>query len=408
MSTTRYADRWSNALRDSHEMTARAELWYGSPLAMVGSLNLVGGSVSCDRQASVRRTARITVDPSAINDPVLGPKLNPFGSLLKLYRGIRYPGGATEEQQIFTGRIDSVDESLDGLEISASDMASMVVDSKFYVISPGEMTIPPGTTVTAECTTLIQNALPGATVTVDTGVDTVTQAPRGMSFGTERADVLDSLCTQIGAEWFADSTGTFHIANLPAAITANTKPVWIVDSGDSGVLVKRNTSTDRSGVYNGVSVTGEAIGGTTPATGHYEITSTDDPILYWGGPFGKIPGFYTGQVIRRSIDGNPLAQKLAANTIARVSSVNVSCMANAKLSLGDVIRVFDGRVGLNQMMYVQTMEIPLAPGDAMSMTLYKAVLINSAGALQGLPLSIPVGASWKPTWPSWEPTWPSE
>lgn len=400
MGSTRYPDAFRNALMDSHEMSVRAELWYND--ALVGQLNVVSGSVSCDRQASVRRTASIRIDPSAVTDPAIGPRLNPYGSMVKVWRGVRYPGGHIEDTQIFTGRIDSMEESLSGVDLRCSDQSAMVVDSRFTG-QKSAADFAPGALVRDVAKALIQEVLPTATVNFDSAVNAnpLPLAP-GTTFDQERSDALDSLTTQLNAEWFADATGVFFIAALPSAIQAGTDPVWIVDGGDSGVLIERVSTTDRTNIANAVFVTAEAIGGVTPAQGFYEITMADDPLLYWGGPYGKIPKFYTGQQIvepttQKAMD---LAKALAAQEMAAVSSIRVQCVVNPRLMLGDVVRVFDPRTRLDRMMFVQQMTVPLGPAETMNMTLYRGIITGSGGGLREAPLTLAPGMTWRPSWDS--------
>src|SRR5215831_16668999 len=170
MSVTRYASRFLNALMDSHHIYIRAELWYAN--ALVGPLNVVSGSVSADRNSAVRRTANLTIDPTAITDATLGPKLNPYGSEVKCWRGVRYPDNTVEQYQIFTGRIDSIDKAIDGVSLRCSDRAATVVDARFT--SP--RTLPYGQNLNDVAKSLIQECFgtPPPGVLYDTATSVLT------------------------------------------------------------------------------------------------------------------------------------------------------------------------------------------------------------------------------------------
>lgn len=401
--TPRYSDAWRNALLASHEIALRVEISYNN--AYVGTLDIVDGSVSCDRASSVRRTATLTIDPSNLDDPVLAPRLNPYGTHVKIWRGIRYPSGAVEEGQLFHGRLDSVEESFAGINLRCSDFGSYMVDGRFY---EAWRPIRPLRVVALEAKAMILDGLP-ATMTPPTvfldgiaATDATLVAP-DFNIDQERVDGLDQLCTTIGCEWFADEVGDFHIRPLPAVITPSTLPVWIIDSGDEGVLIERVTTVDRQNVFNGAKVDGVAVGGDTGATNHYEAKQSESPDLYWGGPFGKIPQFYSGQSLRTTKSAYDLAQQLVAQSLSQVSALSVTCVPNAKLRLADVVRVFDRRAAINNLYYIQSMEIPLGPGEPMTMTLNRALSVTPSGELRDALPTMPEGTRWTP-WRSNEST----
>lgn len=414
----RYTDPFLNALMDSHQATLKAQLWYrsndpGYPWILVDApLNIVAGSVTGDRGASVRLTATLTVDPGALADATLGPRLNPYGTRIKIWRGIRYPSGLVDEEQVFYGRIESVDKSLNGVELRCSDLAADVVDARFFVPWAPDKLTPPQTTVLGCIKGLIDEVHPGITFDTDRIVTPALTAPvqSGTTWLQERGDALDGLATQLqgGSEWYLDALGVAHVHPLPAVITASTKPVWIIDSGDDGVLVERTVTQDRSGVCNGVNVTGEAVGGVQPAVGTWindglHGADPNDPML-WGGPFGKVVNYYTGQQLdpNRSAAADELAKTLGLNSLALSKSVSVTCIPNPKLKLGDVVRVTSGSIDLDGMYFVNSFTLPLDPETPMTLSLLGSIQVNftARSVEQGwrwADLRIPEGATWQPT-----------
>jgi hypothetical protein len=391
----RYPDAWRNALMASHEMTIRAEMFYKG--SYVGSFGVGSGAVSCDRQSSIRRTANFSVDPTVYDNEAMAERLNPYGTHIKMWRGIRYPGGLIEESPIFSGRLDTVDSGKDGVNLRCSDMAAYIVDGRFYDPWPVNRT----RKVTEEARAIILDAMPSAqpvpNVIFDPPLDadTTLVAPSS-SFETERTDALDQLVTQLTAEWYADVNGDFRISKLPGIIASNATPDWIIDSGDAGVLVERVTTIDRASIFNGAKVTGEAVGGETGAPGAYQASQVDDPELYWGGPFGKVPQFYSGQTLRTKAAADALAVQLVVQSLSQVHSLSVTCIANAKLNLASVVRVYDRRAAINDMYWIQSMEIPLGPGEPMTMVLNRGYAVTASGQLAPAMPRLPEGARWSP------------
>lgn len=394
--TPRYVDPLLNTLLTSHEVALNAEVWFAG--ASVGRLEIISGSVSGDRSASVRRTASIVINPDALITAGLKDALNPYGSVLRLWRGIRYPGGAIEDTQVFTGRIESVSDSLTGVTIRGADLAADVVDARFTNPVAANLYTTTSNKIVDVITALIHEVHPDATIAIET--DDVTEIRAGTSWEQERSDALDSLCTQIGGgcEWFADATGAFHVRPLPASVTTTTPVVWIIDSGDDGVLIDRTSEVDRSGVFNQVVVVSEAVGGTLSAHAHSEDTNPTSPTFY-GGPFGKVPTFYTGQQVNSTAAAKALATQLLVNAIAGARSLAVTCVPNPRIQLGDLVRVFNGRAGIDGMYFVQSFELPLDPESPMTMNLRAALTVITSGddvTYDVAALRIPEGSTWAP------------
>lgn len=394
---SRYTDPFLNALMYSHQIVVRGELWYNN--ALVGPIDIVGGSVNADRAGSVRRTAQLQLDAGVLDDPVTGPRLDPYGSRVKLFRGIRYAAGAVEEVQVFFGRIDAVEVRLDGIAVRCSDLAADVVDARFLTpMSPSRLAGAP-TTLLGCIKALVNDVHPGMGWNTSGVTATTATVNPATTWSQERGDALDSLCTQLqgGCEWYIDVDGTAHVHPLPAVITAGTPAVWILDTGDLGVLVDRTATVDRQGVYNGVAVTGEPIGGTQPAEGTWTDTTPGSSTL-WGGPFGKVVAYYTGQQLspNTTAEAQKLAQTLGVNSIASVRNLTATCIPNPKLRLGDVVRVFSASADIDGMYFVQNFTLPLDPEQAMTVTLY-AALEQAGTQWRDAELRIPEGATWRPT-----------
>jgi Domain of unknown function (DUF5047) len=403
----RYADPFLNALMYSHRITIRAELWFNNVL--IGPLDVLSGSVTGDRAGSVRRTCSFVIDPSDLNNAAIANNLTPYGSRLKLFRGIRYSDGSVEEVQVFFGRLEAIDISLNGVTLRGADLAADVMDSRFLKTPMVPNGLPGApTTVLNTIKALISDVHAGITFNT-TGVppDRAVQSDPGWS--EERGDALDSLCTQYvdnnggGCEWYIDMMGIAHIHPLPAVITSGTQPAWIIDAGDLGVLVDRTTTQDRGKVFNGVVVVSEASGGITSATNAW-IDSPDPPYnsnpnspTKWGGPFGKVVAYYTGQQVNSTQAAFNLAKQLVLNAVSGIKSVSVSCVPNPKLQLGAVVRVFSASAQIDGMYYVQSLELPLDPETPMTLTLNSALETTATVGWRYAELRIPEGAIWQPS-----------
>jgi len=305
-----------------------------------------------------------------------------------------------EEYQVFYGRVDQLEDSLQTLTLRASDAASEIIDARFETTKWAGEYGAIGTLTCAQCAkAVINEVLPAANVLIEqqpTNPNKDLKVTADTNWERERSDALDQLSTSIGAEWFADMFGQFHIRDLPAVVSATTPIAWIIDSGDSGVMVNRTSVNDRQCVYNNVVVISEPFNGVEPARGNAKDTDSNSPTFY-GGPFGKITGFYEGQQVTSNAGANALAQQLLQQNLSSVKSVSVECVANPKIQLADVVRVFDPRNNIDAMYFVQSFELPLDPESLMTMTLYSARKQLAVGVYGDMPRGIPEGASWQPT-----------
>lgn len=355
---TTYPDRFRNALRYSHQVTVRGELWYDG--VKVDDLTFVSGSVSADRRSTVRRTLTANIDPAKA--PVsMSSAMAPYGSIIKVWRGIRYPDGTVEDYPIFTGRIDEVQFSRTQVSVRASDMAIAIVDARFI----GSRKATRGSTIVANMQDIILEAIPDAVIDVTTTATDTVVTPA--AWDRERNEALDGLAKSIGAEWFAGPDGHFHIDPLPAL---NDRPAdWVVDAGEAGVMVDRRNVLDRTGVYNMVEVISEPPDGQeqwSAEVGDWEPTSP----TYAYGPFGFVPRFFVSQFISTYDQAEATAWAMLADVVALSKGVTVTCIANPAIYGQNVVYV--GNTSTNDwdgMYFLESFTIPLDPESPMTMTL---------------------------------------
>lgn len=359
----RYPDRFRNTLMGSHAIAARAEVWYAGEKQ--ADLSLSDGTISADRAGVVRRTFTGIVDP-AQTPSTTTDLLNPFGTVVKLWRGITYSDSTTEIYQVFTGRIDKVDIGLRRLSITCSDFGAQIADSDFerpYAIARN-------TPIVDAMETLIKQAMPNAVVNRDpllpTGMLTSTKICDG-----RRSDALNDLGLTIGAEWWGGIDGQFYIAPLPT-IAPTSDPIWIINTGDEGVMVSRAHVMDRVNVYNSIVVRGEPPDGRRVSFGQQSITDVDDPLVY-GGEFGKIPRVVVRQDIYTDSQAQALAVKLYGTAQAAVRSVEIECVANPQLMLSNIIRVAGAGTAIDGLYFIQSFELPMTEKRSMRLTAQTAL-----------------------------------
>jgi hypothetical protein len=324
----------ATTLRSSHAVSARCTAYLPEG-RVIRDVPLTGGSVTADAKSQVRRTASVTIaDPrywpgSRYGLDVLSPV---SGAELFLERGILVPGKGIEWVPVFTGPVQSISASypaVDAVTVALSDRSKKVADDRMDVPVQTRQ----GATCVQEITRLITESLPDADVLDLTG-DTIT-APV-LDIDKERwADGIEKLADAIAAEVFADQLGRFIIRRQP--VLSDT-PVWVVDSGDTGVLVKANLELTREQVYNAVVASGERTDG-TPAVWAKVVDDEPASPTYYGGPFGRKVRYYSSSLLTTTAQAETTATALLARVRGYAAKVTVEALPNPALEPGDVIEV---------------------------------------------------------------------
>lgn len=347
------------AIRSSHAIAIKVEAYRDGTLVAGGDTLIVAeGSVRVEPRAKVRRTLDglklVSLDGQTAT---LRDILDEYGTELQVYRGVRYPSGRTELAPIGRFRIDSIDDALEepgAVTITAQDLAARVVDDRF--MTPRTATA--GATIPAQITTLIQESIPGAVVTDESGATAT--VPAGVVWERERWDAIDSLATSIGCEVFADPEGNFRI--VPVTFL-DSPAVWTVNAGSNGVLLGGQRSSTRDGVYNVVVASSSPTDGSTPVYGTASDTNPSSSTRV-GGPFGRVPRFYSSPLIRTTTQAFAAASSILTRAIGRRGSLTLTSLVNPALECGDRIDVVLPS-GLVQAHIADGFTVPLTAEESM-------------------------------------------
>lgn len=346
-------------LRASHSITARCRA-YTTDGREIDYVPIKQATVTSDAKSQVRRTASLVV-----SDPKLWPytgtgALSPLGSELALDFGIVVPGKGTEWVPMFRGPIQNVDGSgsgTAGLAVELADRSLSVADDRFDF----PVQTQPGRTCVQEITRLIQESIPGVEVLDETGDTTLAPV---LDIDRDRwGDGVEKLADAIGAECFADQVGRFRIRYQPRPTDT---PVWVVDAGATGVLVKADVKLTREQVYNAVIATGERTDG-TPAVCAKVVDDDNASPTYYGGPFGRKPRFWSSPLLTSNAQAAVSGAALLARVRGYAARVDVDAITNPALEAGDVVevRLLDGT---RQRHILDKVPIDTAPSAVQSLT----------------------------------------
>jgi uncharacterized protein DUF5047 len=329
------SDRFLASLRTSHLLHSRCDLQFpGDPTPV--TVPIEEGRVTCDRTSQVRRAGHVAIPWSLRAGEDLGLDLRtlPLGGYATLWRGVRYSDGSTEDVKLGVLRVESVTwrtpEGSASLELA--DRMAQVRDEPFTV---------PLAVVgmrAADAAIAVVQPVFGASVSYAKPND----PPSVMGdtvFTGQRTEALTTLEQAGNGESYFDADGGF-VYDVRAG---EGDPVWTVDAGQDGVMIEAEESLDRTGVYNGVLVTGQDTATQAPV---YGLATDDDPAspTRWGGPFGHVAMLATSQV-GTAAEAQANAQSLLGLRLKLTRNLTVTAAPNPALEAGDIIAVVfpDGR-----------------------------------------------------------------
>ena len=310
-------------LREPHVVLVEGDVVDSAGAGAV-PLELVGGDVSGDRTAQVRRSC--TLELAALTAAELTEL--PYGSYLDVRRGVRYGDATFELARLGLFRIDGVRSSNpDGSAvIAASDRMAQVRDEP--LLSPYNAT---GLTPSAAIADLVTDVFPSIGVTITTtGEPTLVD----VVYSGDRARAVAELAQSISAEAYFDADGDLVVAPAPDVSTA--PAVWTIDAGYSGVLIDHDDARDRAGVANGVLVRGQADAAAPPL----EVLVVDDdpgsPTL-WGGPFGRVAVIIESTAVQSVGQATELAELELLKRLGLSRTLQITSAPNPALEPGDVV-----------------------------------------------------------------------
>lgn len=327
-----------DSLRGAHVIAAGCQLFFPDDPTTPVSVPVEDGTATIDRTAQNRRVATVQIPWSLRAGEDLGLDLRELtlGGYAIVSRGLRYADGSVELVALGRLRVESV--TWDTLAASASlelaDGMSQIRDEPFTAPYAAKGIRP------ADAAAAIVYAVFGASIAysapyapADAMGDTI--------YSGSRADALSALEQSYGAETYFDADGNFVFAAKP---TGDELAVWTVDAGEAGVMVNASENLDRTGIYNGVLIQGQADADSPPITSLAMYTDPSSPIR-WGGPFGKVALVADSTSVTTQDQADATAASLLNLRLKQTRSLTLTSAPNPALEAGDTIGVVfpDGR-----------------------------------------------------------------
>ena len=328
------SDALLSTIRGSHGMAARARVvtTYQEGTDPDGTeVQIDGGDVQLDASADIRSTVELVTLP-ALWPSNASDLLTPYGNELYLERSVRLGGGVVEWVSLGYFGITAADQDdapLGAVRVAGQDRMAGIVRGRLTSPRQYAATTTYGTVVDD----LVHDIYPAATIEWD-------DATSGRLLGRaviaeeDRYAFLADLITSVGKIWYWDHRGVLVIKDPPDPA----EPVFDVDAGPGGVLISLSRNLSREEVYNGVVAYGEAADDGDSARAVVVDGNPASPTR-WGGPFGKVPRFYSSPLITTPAQAASAAGSLLLKSTGLPYNADFRAVPNPALEPYDPVRV---------------------------------------------------------------------
>lgn len=352
------------AVRSSHRVITRADLWYAGTL-VAADLAVTAGTCTIDDDADIRTSARLTVaDPFGRLLPVAADmaRLSVYGHEVQLRQGLALtPHGRVELVSLGWLRVQNVKATerwrrRDGvwvsggaeLEVEALDRWARLDDDR--LLAPEQPAA--GATCLAEIRRLVAGRIPLATwpAVPDAAV------PADLVYEESRTDAIRALASAANVKCYVDRNGNFTLRPREVAGGAH----WVLTGDPDGALTGIESEWSRDGVYNAVVARGETEADSAPVQAYAYETDPGSPTR-WDGPFGRVPTFYASPLLTSTAAAQAAATTRLQTVLAgRDRVVTLSAVPNPAAEPGTtVVAATTPRETVTGRLV--SLELPLAP-----------------------------------------------
>lgn len=316
---------WDLARRTGYTPIARAEVWLDG--GYVQTLEVTGGTVTCDETSKVRRTLQLPVADVQLDPQDASDLLAPFGTEVHMFAGMEFSGN-TELVPVGIFGLQTVGRSgwTSDLVLNGVDRSGGLAEARF--LQPWNTYA--GTPVLEEIAAMILSVYPDVEVYDLTGSEAVCRAS---TWDRERWDAIDNLAKGIGAEVFFDQAGRVIIRDVTTVAGLEVfgqDPVLVHANRDDSDLLEVSTSMTRADVYNLVVASSDQE---VPVSAIAYQSS--GPLRYRPG-FQK-PRFFTTPVVTTYDGIAKSAVSILSRSIAYSRKVTVEMIPDPALDCGSLV-----------------------------------------------------------------------
>lgn len=364
------SDAFLRTVVGSHRMFARVRVCvnFQTGLAPTGyEIPIIDGDVRADASSDVRTSLNLSTSGDGMWPLRTTDLLAPYGNEVFVERGINYGNGTIEVVSLGYFRIDSTsqEEGPNGaINITASDRMSGIIDARLTA----PIQFDAGTSLDTVFSQLVNEVYPDATIEYDF-------EPTGTTFAAahiadeDRYGFLRDVARSHGKIMYWDYRGVLQVVDPPNP----DEPVYTINYGRGGTMVRLARSLSREGVYNAVVARGESVEGSQPVTALVTDDNVNSP-TYWNGKFGHVPRFYYSSFLTTESQARSAAQSILRQATGLPYSINLDSVPNPALEPYDPIRIV--MPDSEDVHVIDSLSIPLTSETVMSATTRKLITVE--------------------------------
>lgn len=376
-------DRFRQLLNDGYQVVARLEVLNPAGTVILDSaaagqpLNVVGGTITVDGSASLRRS---------IGDLVL---VDPTGALIPMTSGAVFAATSSNELRLSLGMmVDSEPEyveqgvfDLEGVKVDDTESALTITLSAFdrarkysrskrltpkNFLASGDPAHPAGWLIRDAIVELLQDAYPGTMVVSDS--PTYLLPSQLVAQGADPWEAARGFAASMGYDLYHDRIGDLQLARVKDPNDPSLFPSWTYAEGSSGLLTVRRTQSNQD-VFNGVVVTGENPSNAAPVSSDPIWDDNPNSPTWYLGPYGQVPTFIQSDKVRTVGQANAMATAELNKVKGATEVVEFTIVPNPAIEPGDAVRIVRARSGFpasgtgSEPLVVESYSMGLFAGD---------------------------------------------
>jgi hypothetical protein len=364
---------FERALRSgSHTMISRLDVEQGD---VVSSFDFIDGEVTIDFDDRTRRSLDCEiVDPQSRIYDVMRGLIDPYLSVVRPYRGIKFTDGSTELVPLGVFYPDQVSagEGSNGAvtwKIRAFDASIRAQDELGQA-----MAVVGGTLYTSAVKQVIRRVYPNASFSL--GNSRFATPTLVVDEQTIPWTWAQDLGRDYGEDLTVDRDGIFTSA--PRILQTADAPVWTFAEGEGATSWEPERTIDADKPVNVV----EVIGTNSGAPGVYGIAFDNDKSspTYRYGPNGERKRTFRSEKVITTAQANAAARFLLSKLLGKTDQVTLKAIPHPALDVGDTVAAYRSRLGLvGDRLLVSHIELPLTAEREMSVTLRRSIMSDTTG-----------------------------
>lgn len=352
--------------RTSTKRISVVDIYYNN-LIIYSDIPIKEGTINVDRSSSIRRSGNLVVSKANINTDLL----EPWGTEIRVRSGVQYTDRTREMVPLGIFRIEDIawNEGQDSdITVNFFDRGKALEDAGLLA----DRDVSGKTALEAiqlAITSVWDHAGYTPTVTMDSTLNNV-KLPKGSIHSGTYLDLVQKSAEATSGEVYFDVLGNVIVGKIPA-ITPELNiedAVWVIDVGESGVLIEATRKHSRSETFNAVAVYGatkNTTGGDRVSSIAYDLSSRNNASYF--SAFGKKSKRMENDALTTDIQCQQVAQQQLKNFAGLSKTVEFTSLLNPALAEGDII-AFKFLDDTTEIHLVDSLSIPLGSGEMTGQT----------------------------------------